>query len=188
MQTGFLLVLTGSTAGGKDTITSRLLEKFPSFSRVTTTTTRPPRIGEVQGRDYFFIAREEFEQKIKTGEIFEYAEYSGNLYGTTKKELDRLKEGQNLIWVIEPTMAAKVRTLFPKNCLVIYISLSPEETIKRLKNRGFDPETLQRRTQQDTQNWENLKVKFEHVIPNPDGKLQETVEKIANLIPIEPLG
>src|SRR5438874_2601266 len=103
-----LLVLTGKTASGKDTIKAKLLEKFPNFASVITTTSRAPRSGEVEERDYHFLSREEFEEKVKAGDFAEHVEYGGNLYGTYKTELER-GLNSDVLWRIDPSRAGEIR-------------------------------------------------------------------------------
>ena len=184
MKTGFLLILTGSSASGKNTISKKILAKYPNFSKVITTTTRTPRPGETNGVDYYFTDPKKFKEMVKTGEIMEYAQYSGNFYGTSKSQIQQVLEGKDLIWIIEATMASKAKEFFPSyNTLVIYISLPENEAIRRLTTRGMNEEVIQQRLEQDRINWQNLKEKFEFVIANNDGHLDETVEKVIKLLP-----
>ncbi|MDP3758519.1 MAG: guanylate kinase, partial [Candidatus Daviesbacteria bacterium] len=96
MNKPLLIILTGKTASGKDTVISRLLSRLPDFKKVVTVTSRAPRVGEKDGMDYFFLSREDFKQKIEKGDFIEYVEYGGNFYGTEKTQLADTTQG--LIW------------------------------------------------------------------------------------------
>lgn len=197
-QTGMLIILTGPTASGKDAVMKKLLEQNPNWGRIITTTTRSPRPGETEGKDYFFVSKETFQEMQKNEEFLEDIEYSGNYYGTTKKEIERVLKGENVIWRIDPTFAAKVQEYFKQvfdsetaqqlidHTKVFFIKIPDQATLqRRLKARGMNEQDIEQRFQQDSKNWEDLKDKFENVIINEDGKLDETVEKILHEIRIK---
>lgn len=192
---GILLIVTGSTASGKDAIVKKLLAKYPSFSKITTTTSRTPRDGEINGKDYYFVSKEKFLDMIQEGKFLETVEYSGNFYGTTKTEIKKVLNGQNIIWRVEPTMAARTKDYFEEifdansaqkiisRTLIVFITTPDKETlVRRLRARGMKEEAIQVRFKQDAENWDKLKNKFEHVVVNADGKLDETIDQIAQLI------
>ena len=183
---GMLLIVTGSTASGKDTIVKKLLQKYPTFSKITTTTSRTPRAGEVDGQDYYFVSKAEFLQMQQDGKFLETVEYSGNYYGTTKAEIKKVLNGQNMIWRIEPTMAARAKGYFADiidNTLIVFITTLDKQTlVRRLAARGMKEAAIQVRFKTDAENWNNLKNKFEHIIINRDGALQETITQISKLI------
>lgn len=183
---GLLVIITGSTASGKDTIAKELLKKFPNFSKIITTTTRPPRIGEINGQDYYFVLKETFFEMRRLGKLLEEVKYSGNYYGTTKEEVKKVLLGKNMIWRIEPTMAARAKKYLAKitnHLIVIFITTPDKETLfRRLHTRGMSKEIIQVRFKQDGENWHNLKDKFEHIVVNSDGKLEETISEISKLI------
>ncbi len=167
------IVLTGKTASGKDAVMSKLLEKIPGLERVVSTTSRSIRSGETNGVDYNFISKEEFQKKINAGDFVEYVEYGGNFYGT---EISKL-QGDNLIWRIDPSMAGKV-----ENAKVFYLTTDDETVLKRLKERCLSKEEIEKRMQDDKKFWEEFKDNYDYVIENIPGKLNETVNKIINLI------
>lgn len=192
---GVLLIITGSTASGKDTVVKKLLERFPNFAKITTTTSRFPRKEEVAGKDYYFVSREKFLEMIQEGKFLETVEYSGNFYGTTKSEIKKVLNGQNMIWRIEATMAARAKDYFrdifdPESSkkiigrtLIVFITTPDKKTlIKRLRARGMSEERIQVRFKQDGENWDKLKDKFENVIVNTDGMLDQTIDQISSLI------
>lgn len=174
-----LIVLTGPASTGKDTIVFKLLERFPGFKRVITTTTRPKRPNETEGKDYHFVTRDEFEQMINNGDFMEYVDFFGNLYGTTKQAIARLKE-ENLIWRVETSRAAKV-----KDALVIYIDISDWKILEgRMKRRGMDDEQIQTRLRKDKEDFQKYGSQFKHIVYNEEGKLNETLEQITKLMTV----
>lgn len=182
MISKLLLVLTGKTASGKDTVMGKILARFPDFKKVTTTTSRTPRDEEINGIDYNFISKEEFEQKIKNGDFIEYVNYGGNLYGTEKTQiLDNLNS--NLIWRIDPSMAGKIRE-FTKDfkTLVIYLTVDDEVVLQRLKQRNLSPQEIERRMQEDKTFWQQYKDNYDFVVENIPGQLDQTVDKIINIV------
>jgi len=152
---------------------ARLLKKFPGFKKVITTTSRKPRAGEVQGHDYNFISEEDFRKKIKDGDFIEYVEYAGNLYGTEKNQLI---SKDSLIWRIDPSRAGKVKGL------VIYLTVSDEVVLQRLKKRGLSQEEITKRMQEDQEYWQQYKDKYDFVVENIPGQLDQTIDKISRII------
>ena len=173
-----LLILTGKTASGKDTIIAKILEKYPNFKKVLTTTTRLPREGEKDGVDYSFISRLEFERKIKNEQFLEYVEYGGNLYGSEKS---RINPKEDLIWKIDPSMAGKAKQVFPE-CTVIYITVDDTVVLKRLKERGLGKAEIDKRMQEDQKFWDQFKDNYDYIVENVAGKLTETVSEICQII------
>ncbi|MBI2334871.1 hypothetical protein HYU96_03640 [Candidatus Daviesbacteria bacterium] len=172
-----LIVLTGKTASGKDTIMSKLLAKYPQMKRVVTTTSRSPRENEQNGVDYHFISEEDFRKKIDNGDFLEYVEYGGNLYGTEKKGLENTGD---LIWRIDPSRAGKIKDTLP--AVVIYVTTSDDVVLQRLKDRNLTDEEIQKRMDEDQKFWEQYKNSYDFVVENVPGKLDETLEKIYSII------
>lgn len=173
-----VIVLTGKTASGKDTVMKQILAKYPRMSRVITTTSRTPRKGEKNGVDYNFISESEFRKKINSGEFLEYVEYGGNFYGTEKSQINL---SDNLIWKIDPSMAGKVKSLF-ENSKVIYINCDGEVILKRLRDRGLSDREIQKRIQDDQKFWQQYRDNYDFILENIPGKLAETVDKISKII------
>lgn len=193
MENGILIVLTGRTASGKDTIQTSLLSRYPTLKRVVTTTSRRIRPGERDGIDYHFLTAEEFKRKIATGDFLEYVEYGGNFYGTTKVELANALK-QDTIWRIDPSRAGKIREFikrsFPKDLaeqlikrvLVIYITVSDEVVLERLGKRNLSEEEIDKRMADDAAIWQEFGKNYDYVIENVPGKLDQTIEKIVHII------
>ena len=176
----FLIVLTGKTASGKDTIIAKLLEKFPDFKKVITTTSRILRTGEINGIDYNFVSKEDFKDKITQGDFEEYVEYGGNLYGTEKSQLNT--EG-DLIWRIDPSRAGQIKDLIKnKKLLVIYLTVDDATVYKRLKLRGLSQQEIDNRMRDDKVFWEKYKENYDFVVENIPGQLDLTLDKIVEII------
>lgn len=181
-KSGLIIVLTGPTSSGKDSVIQKIIAKRPQIRKLVTTTTRSPREGEVEGKDYYFIGQNDFKKMFQNGEFLETKEYGGNWYGTTLAEFKKTPEGQDAIWRVEPTMAAKAKEYF-HHAVVIYINVSSKQTLeKRLKGRGTSQDDINIRLKQDEEDWSNLKNSFDYVIDNSDGKLDQAVEQILEII------
>lgn len=113
-KTGKLILFSGPSGVGKDTLLDILITKRAEFQKSISITTREQRIGEIDGVDYFFITPDEFETMIECGEVLEFAKYGKNLYGTPKKPVDKwLSEGKTVILKIEVQGAAKIKKDVP---------------------------------------------------------------------------
>ncbi len=174
-----LIVITGKTASGKDTVVAKLLEKFPDFKKILTTTSRAMREREINGVDYNFISKEDFKKKIENNDFIEYVEYAGNFYGT---ERDQLISDKNLIWRIDPSRAGKIRDLIDNEVLVIYLTVDDEVVLQRLKKRNLSQEEIDHRMKDDADFWEKYKDDYDFVVENAPGKLEETVDKVYKII------
>lgn len=178
-----LIVLTGKTASGKDTIMLKLLARIPDLKRIITTTSRTPRSGESNGVDYNFISAKDFQSKIKNNEFIEYVKYGGNFYGTEKNQI--IGNDSYLIWRIDPSRAGQVRELISNyfsKVIVIYLTVSDEIVLQRLKKRGLKREEIDRRMQEDKEFWQKYKGNYDFVVENVPGKLDETVNQVYKLI------
>ncbi|MBI2601319.1 hypothetical protein HYW42_05210 [Candidatus Daviesbacteria bacterium] len=194
-QTGILLVVTGPTASGKDAVVESILKKTHVFKKVITTTTRTPRPGEKNGVNYFFVSIKDFHKMGENQEFLETNEYGGNFYGTTKKEIHQVLARQDLVWRIDPSAAAKIKSIisknFPKDAAseliskTIVIYLSPESAqvlISRLKGRGFSGSEIDQRLNEENMLWEKYQNKFPYVIINKTGYLDKTVANVLALV------
>src|SRR4051794_40443333 len=139
-----VLVVTGPSGVGKGTLIRRLLERRPDYRLSVSATTRAPRPGEEDGRDYHFLTEQEFERRLAAGDFLEHALYAGNHYGTLKEEVDRA--GGNLVLEIEVEGARQVRKALPE-AIQVFIAPPSDETLRqRLEGRMTDaPEVIERR-------------------------------------------
>ena len=134
-----MIVVSGPSGAGKSTLIRAALDAVPSLAYSVSATTRRPREGEVDGRDYIFLSREEFEEWIDEGRFLEWAEYSGNLYGTPEQKVEEfLADGLSVILEIELQGARIVREKRPDAIMIFVRAPSLDETRKRLKGRATE--------------------------------------------------
>jgi guanylate kinase len=141
MQAGKLIVITGPSGVGKGTIVSSLLDRHPQLYLSISATTRQPREGEIEGKNYYFLSREEFQAAIAAKDFLEWAEYAGNYYGTPRsKAIDRLDKGINVVLEIELLGARQISQSFPDALRIFILPPSEVELERRLRQRGTDSE------------------------------------------------
>jgi len=134
-----VFVITGPSGVGKGTLISTLLERVPDLELSTSATTREPRKGEMNGRDYHFLTPEEFDQRIKAEDFLEFATYSGHRYGTLRSEVRRrLDEGHSVVLEIEVQGARQVRAAMRESVQVFIAPPDPASLRRRLESRGTD--------------------------------------------------
>lgn len=136
---GALVVVSGFSGAGKGTLMKALLTKYDNYALSISATTRAPREGESDGREYFFKTREEFEQMIEKDELVEHAQYVGNYYGTPKDYVfSNLQSGKDVLLEIEIQGALKIKEKFPEAVLIFITPPSAEELRERLVSRGTE--------------------------------------------------
>lgn len=177
---GILTVVSGYSGAGKGTLMKQLLSKY-EYSLSISATTRAPRDGEVDGREYFFLTRERFESMIENGELVEWAEYVGNYYGTPKQYVqDRLAEGRDVILEIEVQGALSVREQFPDALLLFITPPNAIELRNRLVNRGTESiEKIEQRLSRAYDEAEYMKY-YDYIVVND--VLQDCVEQLNGII------
>lgn len=180
---GKLVIISSPSGGGKDSVINALLKVFPNSGRFITTTTRLPRPGNVDGVDYYFVTKEEFENKIKSDEMLEYNIYAGNYYGTEKKYLvEALNKFDFVFTQIEVNGKHNLDKTGVAN-ISIFLLPEDEEILKRRieKRGGITKEIIEERMQIAKE--EIIKSEdYDLRIVNVDGKFEETVEKIAEFL------
>ncbi len=146
---GRLIIFTGPSGVGKGTLLRSLRHRYPSLKLSVSATTRSPRPGEVDGQDYFFVSRDEFQAMIERGELLEWAEFAGNYYGTPKTAVAKeIEAGQWIILEIELEGARQVRETFSDALQLFVLPPSIEELENRIRQRGTDAdEAIERRLQ-----------------------------------------
>jgi len=141
LKKGTLFVISGPSGVGKGTLVSMLREKHPEIKLSVSATTRNPRPGEINGTHYFFLTKEDFKNRIELGEFLEWAEFSGNLYGTNKNFVEKmLEDGQNIILEIEVQGALQVKNKLKDVILIFIEPPSFEELKERLIKRCTETE------------------------------------------------
>ena len=139
---GILFVFSGPSGVGKGTLKAKLFEEFAGrIAYSVSATTRGPREGEVDGKDYFFISRQEFERRVKNNEFLEHAEFAGNCYGTPRAYVEKLLDsGMNVVLEIDVQGALQVMKSMPECVSVFILPPSFEELEHRLRGRGTETE------------------------------------------------
>ena len=149
-------------------------------------TTRKPRAGEVDGRDYFFSTREDFEKAIQEGELLEWAEFVGNYYGTPLKEVNRLRdEGKNVLLEIEVQGAIQVQEKCPDAISIFIIPPSMEELERRIRGRSTEPEEIIQQRLAKASNEMKMVSQYKYIVCNDDPKLAAELIKTIILRHVE---
>ena len=164
-----LFVISGSSGVGKGTLLKLFLEKHPDYKLSVSCTTREPREGEKHGVNYFFLKKEDFQNLINNDEFLEWAEFSGNLYGTQKAYVERkLAEGKNLILELDTTGALNVKKAMPEACLIFILPPSMEELESRLRGRHTESEEAIQKRLNTVKIEIERSEKFDYKIVNDD--------------------
>ena len=178
-----LLVLTGPSGAGKDTVIAELVRNNPQMGRVITTTTRQMREGESEGSPYHFISREKFEQLIAEDAFLEWVEFRGELYGTQKQTfLDTMQSGNDVIWKIEmkgvKNMKEKIKKLAPRSVFIFLTGLTvPVLHDRVLKAEGV--ENIDKRWNEPLVVWEMKQYRdCEYLVINEDEKLDKAIATV----------
>lgn len=177
---GILIVLSGPSGAGKGTICKALLEEG-NFWLSVSATTRNPRAGEIEGKNYFFTNREDFQKRIENNDFLEYAEVYGNYYGTPRSSvIDALDKGQDVILEIDIQGALKVKENYPGGVFIFILPPSMEELKKRIIGRGSETtESLMTRFKSAYQEI-NYVSKYNYAVVNDT--VEEAVKKIQSII------
>ncbi|MBM6969697.1 guanylate kinase [Mordavella massiliensis] len=179
---GILIVVSGFSGAGKGTIMRALLDKYEeTYALSVSATTRDPRPGEVEGREYFFCTVEEFEKMIAKEDLIEYAKYVDNYYGTPRTYVEeQLERGRDVILEIEIQGALKVKEKFPETLLLFVTPPSAAELKRRLEGRGTEtPEVIASRMKRAREEAEYMD-RYDYLIINDD--LNECVEEMHQII------
>ena len=138
-EKGLFIVVSAPSGTGKSSICKRFLQACPETEFSVSYTSREPRPNETNGKDYYFISRDEFQRRIDQNEFVEWIENYGHLYGTSIKSMEEFSEkGQDLLLDIEPRGAKKVKQKFKKGIYVFVLPPSRAELLKRLEKRGYE--------------------------------------------------
>jgi guanylate kinase len=166
---GILFVVSSPSGGGKGTLIQRVLKKVPNLSYSVSFTTRAPRNGELNGREYFFITQEQFEAMVAANEFLEWAQVHSKLYGTAREQVAReVSEGRDIILEVDVQGAASVRTLMADSVSIFILPPSFEILKQRLRARGTDsPEELDLRLRNAPNELKDYSA-FQYVILNDD--------------------
>lgn len=177
-----LLIVCSPSGAGKTTLTRELLRTFSSLTFSVSCTTRRPRATEVDGRDYFFVDRGDFERRVGAGAFIEWAEVHGNLYGTSLSELARAREEGKLgiVFDVDYQGARQIKAQLPSAVGVFILPPSMEELARRLRGRATDDEaTIKRRFDKAKREIENYRL-FDYIIVNDD--LEKSQARLRSIV------
>lgn len=178
---GILIVVSGFSGAGKGTLMKRLVEEYDGYSLSISATTRKPRPGEEDGREYFFLSREQFEKRIEDHALIEHAEYCGNYYGTPRDYVEKeLAAGRDVILEIEIQGALKIKEQYPDALLLFVSTPDAAELRRRLSGRGTETEeVIQKRLCRAAKEAEGIEA-YDYIVINDD--LETCVKELHGII------
>ena len=178
---GLLIVISGPSGVGKDTLIKRLLELDRNLRYSVSCTTRPPRPNEVDGVDYTFVSRERFEQLIDEGAFLEYATYNGNLYGTLAERVERARaDGHDIVLKIEVQGAEQVRKRVPDAILIFVVPPSVDELVRRQVKRNTESTQDMTARREIAKREMEYSARYDHVVVNDE--LEHAVAQVLAII------
>ncbi len=177
-----LFLLSGTSGVGKTTIAYRLLEEMPNLARLVTYISREPRPNEKNGEDYHFISRQEFENKIANGEMFEYDEHYGNYYGNSKEDLEKIwKQNKIALILLDINGVKTIKKTFPEAKTIFITPDNLENLKRRIRQRPMTDEAFAKRCEQIEKELQES-AKFDFIITNNEGELDSTVKKVKEIL------
>ena len=181
---GILVVVSGFSGAGKGTLMKELLKRYDNYALSISATTRAPREGETDGKEYFFVTKEQFEKMRDERKLIEYAQYVNNYYGTPKEYVEqKMAEGKDVILEIEIQGALKVKKRFPDALLLFVTPPSAEELRRRLVGRGTETlEVINARLARAAEEASGMEA-YDYLLIN-DG-LDRCVEEMHQLIQLQ---
>jgi guanylate kinase len=181
VKRGLLIVISGPSGVGKDTLIRRLLDLDRNLRYSVSCTTRPPRLGEVDGVNYTFVTRERFEQLIKEGAFLEYATYNGNLYGTLAERVERARSaGHDIVLKIEVQGAEQVRERSPEGLFIFVVPPSQQELERRQVVRNSETPADMESRRKIAEIEMTYASHYDHVVVNDE--LERAVAEVLALI------
>ncbi len=178
---GILIVVSGFSGAGKGTLMTRLIEKYDTYALSVSMTTREARDGEIDGINYFFLEKEEFEEKIKENALVEYANYCGNYYGTPREYVEQqLQLGKDVILEIEIQGALKIKQNFPNALLLFVMPPDVAELRKRLVGRGTETlDVIEKRLMRAKEESAGIE-EYDYIVINDD--LEQCVDEVNEIV------
>lgn len=183
-EQGVLAVISGFSGAGKGTIMKALLNRYQNYALSVSATTRSPREGEEDGREYFFVTREHFEEMISEDALIEYAQYVNNYYGTPREYvLKQLEAGKDVLLEIEIQGALKIKKSFPQAVLIFIMPPDASELKRRLVGRGTESmDVIQARLNRAAEESEGM-ASYDYILINDD--IDTCVEELNRMISVQ---
>ena len=176
-----VFVITGPSGVGKGTLIRGLMERLPELELSISATTRPPRAGEEDGVDYYFLSPQEFQRRVRAEEFVEHADYAGRSYGTLRSELERrMQHGAAVVLEIEVEGARQVRRSVPDAVQVFIAPPSLDALRTRLIGRGTDGSEEVERRLRVAEHELQAQPEFEHVVTND--RLEDALERLTEIV------
>ncbi|MFT4105913.1 MAG: guanylate kinase [Lacrimispora sp.] len=181
---GMLIVVSGFSGAGKGTLMKELLNRYDNYALSISATTRAPRGGEADGREYFFVTEEHFKEMIETDALIEYARYVNHYYGTPKEYVsNQMKMGKDVILEIEIQGALKVKESFPEAILIFVMPPNAEELKRRLIGRGTESmEVINARLSRAAEEAEGME-RYDYILIN--NQVCTCVEEMHTMIQVQ---
>ena len=186
LKEGLLIVLSGPSGTGKGTLVKEIIRDNDQIRLSISVTTRKPRVGEIDGQSYSFVSKEKFMQMAADGELIEWVEYCGNLYGTPEKfVLDTIKKGIDVVFELEVEGAQRVSEKYPQSVMIFIVPPSFEELRRRIVKRGTENEAeIEKRLMRAHEEMAYIN-NYEYIVVND--KVEEAAESIIGIIKSEKL-
>ncbi|WP_349667829.1 guanylate kinase [Lacrimispora sp.] len=181
---GMLVVVSGFSGAGKGTLMKELLNRYENYALSISATTRTPRTGEVDGKEYFFVTEEHFNDMIKKEELIEYAQYVNHSYGTPREYvLNQMKMGKDVILEIEIQGALKVKERFPEAILLFVMPPNAQELKRRLIGRGTESmEVINARLRRASEEAQGMEA-YDYILINDE--IDTCVEEMHLMIQVQ---
>ncbi|MDK2964839.1 MULTISPECIES: guanylate kinase [Lacrimispora] len=183
-ENGMLVVVSGFSGAGKGTLMKALLNRYENYALSISATTRAPRTGEVDGKEYFFVTEEHFKDMIEKDALIEYAQYVNHSYGTPKEYvLNQMKKGKDVILEIEIQGALKVKERFPEAILLFVMPPNAQELKRRLIGRGTESmEVINARLRRASEEAEGMEA-YDYILINDE--IDRCVEEMHLMIQVQ---